>query len=82
MVKQQSEYHKLRRKVDKVFSLKEVVRTQTKEKYNGKKVNCRICGINEPLEFHHSVYKTPVEEEDFIVVCKKCHKKIHMYVET
>lgn len=42
---------------------------------------CEICGATENLQVHHKTYKhLGFEEnypEDLIVVCKKCHYKIH-----
>ena len=36
---------------------------------------CRLCGIEKDLEMHHKKYTR--NKEDIILVCNKCHKKIH-----
>lgn len=68
----------MRRKVDEMTRIKEVVRAITKNKF--KKVLCKKCGIKKNLEFHHFVYRLPIEEKDFTVLCKKCHGELHNYL--
>lgn len=34
---------------------------------------CGICGGTNHLEFHHWIYKLPVERKNFSTLCRKCH---------
>jgi len=36
---------------------------------------CQICGSLEKLEIHHKKYTN--NKEDVILLCNKCHSKIH-----
>lgn len=38
-----------------------------------KEYKCEICGNNKNLEFHHWIYKLPVEKKHFNTLCKECH---------
>lgn len=38
---------------------------------------CSICGSQDNLEFHHWVYKIPVERKHFSTLCIPCHKIQH-----
>jgi len=51
------------------------VKSWTQRHY--KKEKCFFCLSKENLEFHHFIYKKPVEKEDFIILCRTCHKRIH-----
>ena len=39
--------------------------------------NCGICGDTQNLNFHHWIYKKPVERKDFSTLCSYCHKVQH-----
>ncbi|HUS51272.1 MAG TPA: hypothetical protein VMZ91_13980 [Candidatus Paceibacterota bacterium] len=41
---------------------------------------CSICGITKNLEFHHFIYKSPVERKHITTLCKCCHSIIHRKV--
>lgn len=42
------------------------------EKYKG----CQLCSSTENLEIHHKRYTVSIE--DCMLLCRKCHKKIHL----
>ena len=46
-----------------------------KEKLIKKYSNCQLCDSNEKLEIHHKKYTKKIE--DCLLLCQKCHKKIH-----
>jgi hypothetical protein len=39
--------------------------------------NCGICKTNKNLQFHHWIYKLPVERKHFSTLCKECHNIQH-----
>lgn len=79
--KRHNNYTKLMRLNDEEFRIKELVRAETKRKFNGyKKDGCFKCKSKKYLEFHHFVYRIPVQEEDFTILCKKCHTKLHQFI--
>jgi len=51
------------------------VKSWTQRHY--KKQKCFFCSSKENLEFHHFIYKKPVEKEDFVILCRDCHRKLH-----
>ena len=53
------------------------IRSLTRYYHNGEKEICAFCGNMLDLEFHH--YSMNVD--DFIVLCKKCHKNSHKNLE-
>lgn len=57
------------------YRMKKDVRVQTFNKYREllKTSNCKHCGTTEKLLFHHITYT----RDDFIILCNKCHKKLH-----
>lgn len=55
---------------------KERIRAITKHYFKNRSP-CKMCGSIENLEFHHLIYKRPVENKDFIVLCKSCHAAEH-----
>jgi hypothetical protein len=81
IIKQQGQYHKQKRKENKIFSLKENIRAQTNKKNKQIKKKCEFCGDKNNLQFHHFKYSFPISQNDFIVVCKKCHGKLHNYIQ-
>jgi hypothetical protein len=52
------------------------VRDFTKRHFKKEEV-CGICKDNKNLEFHHFIYKTPVERKDFTTLCGECHNIQH-----
>lgn len=38
---------------------------------------CGICKSKENLEIHHWRNRLPIKRQDFSILCKDCHKKIH-----
>lgn len=81
MLKKQYKYHMKKTKEDKEFALKNSIRAETLIKYKHLKKKCLFCGEIEKLEFHHFKYVRPLLKKHFIVVCKKCHGKLHNYVQ-
>jgi len=53
------------------------IRNHTNELIRKKGINkygeCELCGVLGDREAHHVEYT----KEDFILICKKCHQKIH-----
>lgn len=51
------------------------------------KFQCLFCGTKDNLQVHHRTYKNHglehkeyIQDKDLIVVCEKCHNKIHGYI--
>lgn len=78
ILNRQKSYSVKRYKDDEEFRLKQLVRAYTLNRY--KKIKCNKCGTKENLQFHHWIYRLPVEENDFVVLCKKHHGEIHDYL--
>ena len=40
---------------------------------------CAVCGYNKRLQLHHKHYKTLCYEtaDDFVILCRACHAKLH-----
>lgn len=38
---------------------------------------CENCSSKDNLVFHHTLYRFPPKKEDFIIVCRSCHAKLH-----
>jgi hypothetical protein len=38
---------------------------------------CILCNDTERLQFHHWIYKLPVERKHFSTLCRSCHQMIH-----
>ena len=54
---------------------------ETKKKYLLPDSKCRVCNQKEGLELHHKTYVNigKETEEDFLILCRGCHKKIHFH---
>ena len=52
------------------------IHTITVNKFE-KDEECSLCGSKGKLEFHHWVYKIPVERRHFSTLCIPCHKIQH-----
>lgn len=39
--------------------------------------HCEKCGTNINLQIHHKRYRLPIQKEDILTLCNKCHMKIH-----
>lgn len=38
---------------------------------------CEQCGAKESLEIHHLAYKYPIQRQDLMRLCRKCHIEAH-----
>lgn len=49
--------------------------------YYGRPYECFLCRKNGALQVHHLSYKHLFNENDdeLIILCKKCHKEMHFY---
>lgn len=53
------------------------VRDWTLYHFKGIKKECENCHSTEQLQFHHFVYRIPVEREDFMILCRPCHELLN-----
>lgn len=64
------------------ISFAEGFRERVKERIGGEEPECYGCGKSGPLDVHHRRYfrdcePWQYEDEDLILVCRECHKRIH-----
>lgn len=78
ILRRQNLAHKQKRRINKNFQIRELVRAHTAYFFN--KTKCAKCGSRINLEFHHFVYRLPVQKEDFTVLCEKHHGELHNYL--
>ena len=52
------------------------IRAMTKQKFK-KDFKCNICGEINNLEFHHWIYRLPLNKRDFTTLCHYCHLVQH-----
>ena len=38
---------------------------------------CENCNSKQNLERHHIKYQLPINREDFLILCNKCHTNLH-----
>lgn len=57
-------------------AFEEQVRYQTNLKWK-KEPQCGICKTDKNLQFHHWIYKIPVEKKHFSTLCTYCHGVQH-----
>lgn len=62
-------------KTDLEYRKKRQLRDKTRNKKRKINGNCKICGDINDLHRHHFNY----ESTEHIIVCRKCHNKIHYY---
>lgn len=81
-IKKVSAYHKLRIKKNPNYFKNHkpnknlIVIKSTNSRFK-KDEKCAICGSTNRLEFHHWIYRMPVQRQDFSTLCKQCHTAIH-----
>lgn len=56
--------------------LKYKVKSFTNQRFKKDKF-CNICGSEDNLNFHHFIYRLPVQKKDFSTICRKCHSILH-----
>lgn len=67
-----------REKNRKIHAFEEKVRYITHLNFeNDKDKKCGICGSKDKLQFHHWIYKLPVERKHFSTLCSWCHGVQH-----
>lgn len=71
-------YDKKRRKLED-YNKKKIIQHYSLKKHYPKLIKqiykCQICGSRERLEIHHKRYTKKLQ--DCMLLCQKCHKKIH-----
>jgi len=70
--KEALEYNRKRKDINKI--IRETHRNFKKDD------KCSLCGDTQRLEFHHFIYKSPVERKHITTLCNKCHSLIHRKV--
>jgi hypothetical protein len=69
-----TKWNRLKKSRDDVFRKEENIRRYTNNKYGDIKGNCERCGA-EAKHKHHTT--KPYHVDKFILLCPKCHAKIH-----
>ena len=59
----------------KEFKFKESIRRKTNYFFKRDK-KCCVCESKIKLEFHHLKYVLPLNKEDVVTLCNKCHSRV------